>query len=181
VVALVAPALSDTAHASFFMNALVAGNSFARRWPRTELAPAPFQYSLLDDPALMRVYPPVTGSDVRASRIREQYQEALLALTKSTISFNDYQQLRDNVLWLLGGPLSADLLDRSRTDSGVLAAVSTTSAMRMLWGGETFWSDYLARFSTIDHPEFSRWAEYFRAPEHQVQLMFVPSYLHKKG
>ena len=181
VVAILAPALSDTAHPSFFLHALLAGSSVTRRWGRTEWIPSPFQYSLLDEPELVRFYPPVTPSDVDSSRIREEYREGLLALSQSTISFEEYRDLLDSVRWLLGGPLNANLRRRSRADSGVLAAISTTSAMRALWGSDEFWSSYLARFSAIDHPAFARWISYFFDPERQVQLIFVPPFLHKKG
>ena len=52
--------------------------------------------------------------------------------------------------------------------------------MRELWGGEAFWAPYRERFIAVDRPVFARWSDYFLSPAHQVQLMFVPSYLMTK-
>ena len=81
------------------------------------------------------------------------------------------------MMWMLGGPLDSELRRRAATDPGVLAAISTTSAMRALWGGEAFWSNYLARVSAIDHAAFSRWLAYFKGQDHQIQLIFLPEFL----
>ena len=173
-IGLLAPPLADSSHASFFMNALVAGASVSSRWGRTSHAPSAFHYSLLDDPTLVRFYPPLTSSDLDSLRIREEYQEALLAASRSTISFDAFSDLHDGVRWMLGGPLTQALLKRAHEDAGILATLSTTAATRELWGGEPFWSEYRRRFDAADRPEFGRWAEYFRSPDHQVQLMLFP-------
>jgi len=177
VVGLIAPALSDTTHPSFYLNTLIAGAALTGRWGRSDLIPSPFQYSLFDDPALVRFYPPVTPADVDSGRIHEEYQDGLQEFSKSTITADDLRRLRESMMWMLGGPLDSELRRRAATDPGVLAAISTTSAMRALWGGEAFWSNYLARVSAIDHAAFSRWLAYFKGQDHQIQLIFLPEFL----
>src|SRR5438093_1542124 len=61
VVGIIAPALTDTAHPEFYLNALVIGSLCKDQWD----PPAPplttrFKYSALDDPDLVRIYPPVS-------------------------------------------------------------------------------------------------------------------------
>lgn len=180
VIGIITPALADTAHPSFYLHSLLVGGHMTQTWGRTDQIPSPFQYSLLDDPELLRLYPPVTPSDLDSSRIREAYNEGILALSRSTITYEEYSQLHESVMWMLGGPMNADLGRRSRTDPGVLAVLSTTAAMRELWGGEAFWTSYRERFLAVKRPEFARWADYFVSPSHQVQVVFVPSYLMPK-
>lgn len=180
VIGLIAPALADTAHPSFFLHSLLVGGHLTKAWGRSDDLPSRFQYSLLDDPELMRIYPPVSPSDLDSARIREAYVEGILALSRTTITYEQYSQLHDSVLWMLGGPMNSDLRRRSRTDSGVLAALSTTAAMRELWGGEAFWTPYRERFVAIERPAFARWSNYFLSPTHQVQLIFAPDYLMPK-
>ncbi len=180
VIGIIAPALSDTSHPSFFVNAMVVGSLLTARWGRSDAFPARFQYSLLDDPDLVRLYPPVTPSDLDSTRIREEYGEGLLDLAKSTMTFDQFSTLHDGVVWLLGGPLPPELARRAATDSGVLATLSTTAAMRVLWGGDAFWTAYRNRYLAIDRPAFARWADYFRDSRHQAQFIFVPDYLTKK-
>jgi len=177
VIGIITPALSDTSHPSFYMHSLLVGGSMTAAWGRTKLIPQPFVYSLLDDPEMLRLHPPIMPSDFDSTRIREAYFESILALSKADITYEEYAQLHGSVLWMLGGPMNSDLRRRARTEPGVLAALSTTAAMRELWGGEAFWSKYLERFNAVDRPSFGRWSEYFLSPEHQVQLMFVPSWL----
>ena len=177
VIGLIAPALSDTTHPSFYMHSLLVGAHLIRGWGRSEQIPSPFQYSLLDDPEMLRFYPPITPSDVDSLRIRESYNEGILALSRTAITRDEYSQLHASVVWMLGGPMNLDLRPRARTDPGVLAALSTTAAMRELWGGEAFWAPYRERFIAVDRPEFARWSDYFLSPGHQVQVMFAPEYL----
>ncbi len=174
VIGLIAPALADTSHPSFYLHSLLVGGHMINGWGRTQQIPSPFQYSLLDDPEMLRFYPPVTPSDMDSTRIREAYNEGILALSKTTITYEEYSQLHGSVMWMLGGPMNADLRRRARTDPGVLAALSTTAAMRELWGGEAFWASYRERFLAIDRPVFARWADYFMSPTHQVQVIFAP-------
>jgi predicted Zn-dependent peptidase len=177
VVGIVAPALGDTAHPSFFLNAMVLGSLVTERWGRSDAVPNPFRYSLLDEPDLVRIYPPVTASDVDSSRVRQEFEEALLGASKASISVEDFAGLHDNVVWMLGGPLTPDLRRRVTADSGLLAALSSTAAMRELWGGEALWGDYLARFTRIGRPEFARWSAWYREPSHLAEMMVVPAYL----
>src|SRR5258705_3024166 len=79
VVATSGPALTDSLHAGFFLGMLFTGAGFNTSWgaPTPPLA-ARFQYSLLDDPELVRFYPPVrsdaTDPDLLAGAVYEQLQ-----------------------------------------------------------------------------------------------------------
>ncbi len=175
VVGLIAPALDDTTHPSFFMNSLVIGSLLTRRWGRSPDVPSPFRYSLFEDPTLVRIYAPLTPSDVDSSVVREEYSMALMEAISASIKPEEFGDLHDGVVWLLGGPLNADLRSRVASDAGVLVTLSTTAATRELWGGESFWSAYRDRFDRQNRPAFGSWARYFVEPSHQVQILAVPA------
>ncbi|MCE9626519.1 MAG: hypothetical protein K8R56_01210, partial [Candidatus Eisenbacteria bacterium] len=79
VVASAAPALTDSLHPGFFLGMLITGGGLTKSWgPPTPPLAARFQYSLLDEPEIVRFYPPVrsdaTDPDLLSGALFEQFQ-----------------------------------------------------------------------------------------------------------
>jgi hypothetical protein len=83
-------------------------------------------------------------------------------------------RVRDNVRWLIGGPIPSELLGRMRRDPAGLGTVSNGLATRAVWHGDAFWAKYLESFETIKlgHTYFY---EYLVDPAHQTALLLTPT------
>ncbi len=172
VIGIITPALSDTLHPSLFLHSIMIGSAFSARWPRTKVIPSRFQYSIIDDPELVRIYPIVTASDYEIGIIRESYLEAMLAMTQSQIRPEEFYSLQAGVRWLIGGPMTRDMRQRMATDRGLLMTLATSAATRELSGGEDFWREYRRRYDLIERPNLAQWADYFTTPANMAQLMY---------
>lgn len=176
VIGLFAPSLSDSMHPSFYLGMMVFGTQAKRTWG----APTPpvqsrFQYSILDDPALVRVYPKV-AVDTRDPKVpQEEVSWTAKELGGMTVKLEDYDDLRHSVMWILGGPLPSELLKLVRRNPQALNTLSNTMATRELWGGEAYWAGYRARFNPRVVPGFERWARALASPRNEAVLMFVPA------
>ena len=176
VLGLIAPALSDTLHPSFYMALLVLGGQAKVSWgPPPRPLVTRFQYSLLDDPGFARFYPPADPQQAPDPRspaaILKQTIEDLLdgAILRET-----YDGIRHNLLWMLGGPMPRTLVDGVRQDPAALNVLCTSLASQALWGNEVFWAEYRRRFDTSVSPAFDFWADWLRDPRHQATLLLVP-------
>jgi hypothetical protein len=175
-VGLFAPALTDTTHPGFYMSMLLLGAQVKLLWatPDPPLETR-FRYMLLDDPRFVRFYPelqPGDDADPRSplARLDTLVIEMLDALTPPGV----FDYLRQNVLWLLGGPLPRGLLDGMRDDPAALNVLSATTASRALWGDEAFWSGYRLRFGAHDSTYASHWNRLLRDPRLRASLLVVP-------
>jgi hypothetical protein len=91
-----------------------------------------------------------------------------------TVLRGEYDELRYNVLWLLGGPMPRHVLAEVRGDGPSLNSVCNNLAARELTGGETFWTRYRQRFLNMGEPGLARWSRYIYNPDHQAVLLFTP-------
>lgn len=176
VVTSAAPALTDSLHPGFFLGMLVTGAGLTQSWgPPAPPLVARFQYSLLDEPELVRFYPPVradaTDPDLLAGAVFEQFQ----VVGGQLVTLGIMNRLRDNVLWLVGGPIPGDILGRLRRDPSGLGSLSSGLVTRALWHGDAFWNDYRERFETIKlgHSYFYEWLV---DPAHQSTLLLTPAH-----
>ena len=173
VVGIIAPALTDTTHPEFYLNALVIGSLCKDVWD----PPAPplttrFKYSVLDDPDLVRFYPPVSASTTESRLVPEEY---LLTIREMPTPGDDvYASIRLGVGWLLGGSLPFDALKRARTQPGTLLLLSTSMASRALAADDGFWADYRRRLEQTDGSSFDAWRNYFLALNHRASVLFSP-------
>ena len=171
---IIAPALSDTTHPSFYMTMLLIGMRANGAWNEPgRPSISRFQYSILDDPDVVRLYPPALGAGWRIEHMLLHMNGLVNAYDSSPISLEQVQQVRTGVEWLLGGPLPRTLAAKVRTDRSVLYRLCSAAATRELWGGESFWTDYRARFDP-ERSAGSDWAGYLRDPNHQFYLMYEP-------
>ena len=176
VLGLMAPALSDSLHPSFYMALLVLGGQARESWgqPSRPLVTR-FQYSLLDDPGFARFYPPTDPqrpADPRGpAATLNQLVEDLLA---GAIPREVYDGLRHNLLWMMGGPMTQELLDGMQQDPAALNVLCNSLASQTLWGNEVFWAGYRRRFGTSGSRGFDSWANWLRDPRYQATLLLGP-------
>src|SRR2546422_949061 len=76
--------------------------------------------------------------------------------------------------WLLGGPLPPEIFERVLREPGVLHTLATGAAVRELWGGEPFWSEYRGRFRWAVAMRYPDWDTRMTDPKYPANLLFVP-------
>jgi hypothetical protein len=171
---ILAPAIDDSLHPSFYFSMLVLGTQSSRAWGKTEPPlSSRFQYSLFDDPEMARFYPPIANGAVEPATLFKSFRDAAEALENSIITPDVETPMIRGVIWLLGGAMSPELLARAARDPSVLGTLSTNQAVRELWGGEAFWSRYRARFMAHQRP-FRGWMDYLFDSSHRVGLVLTP-------
>ena len=175
VVGLIMPALQDSTHPAFTMDLLLAGAHCVNRWgPPDPPLTSRFQYSIFDDPELARFYPPVAPGETDPAALEVELVNSLNELNGLTISRVSYETVWRGVDWLLGGPLGPGIIGRVLGEPGALHTLCSGMAVRELWGGEAFWSQYRKRFEQaidVDHPD---WLGRMTSRQYLVNLLFVP-------
>ena len=168
------PALSDSLHPAFYLGMLITGPALTHAWGAAKQPlTTRFQYSLLDEPELVRFYPPVAAGIHDPERVAGALHEMLVVVGGQQVVGTMMNRVKRSVRWLLGGELPSELRERMQSQAGGLGTLSNNMATRALWRGDAFWKDYLARFDRIalGHSYFYDW---ITAPEHQVVLLLTP-------
>src|SRR5262249_43695567 len=176
VVAVASPALTDSLHPAFYLGMLITGPGVINSWGQpTPPLVSRFQYSIFDEPEVVRFYPPVradaTDPDVLAGALYEQLQ----VVGGQMVDAQVLDGVRRSVRWLLGGEIPVEIMPRMHREPGALATLSNGIAARALWMGDRFWADYLRRFDTsrIGHSYYYEWVA---DAKHQVTLLFTPAH-----
>jgi hypothetical protein len=175
VVGLIAPALEDSTHPAFYMELALVGGHCVKRWgpPEAPLTTR-FNYSLYDDPDLARFYPPVGPAETDPALLRISFVNTLNELSSMKVTPLSYYALWRALDWLLGGPIPIEIFDRVLREPGALHTLATGTAVRELWGGEPFWSQYRERFQRAVGTPYPEWYRRLLAPQYMVNLLFVP-------
>ncbi len=167
-----APALEDSLHPSFYLGMLVMGAWCNDHWgkPSAPLTTR-FQYSLYDEPDLVRFYPPL--SEPAAAAVTRVFGEAAETFRGTSTPMQVLDQFRASVGWVLGGPLPPSIRRRATVEGGPLGTLATTTAIRTLWRGDEFWGTYARRFfeTPIAPSAFMGWVT---DPRNQLVLVFRP-------
>jgi Peptidase M16 inactive domain len=176
VVGIIAPALDDTLHPSFYLNALLIGSNFNQVWLREQEGslPSRHHYAIFDEPDLMRIFPPGRDDITDANAVARQMEQTLNGFSALIVTSEPYEELRASVVWLLGGPLPPEMASRARNEPALLHTMARAQAGRALWGGERFWADYRRRFESEPAGHLGTWLAWFKDPKHQVKLLMVP-------
>jgi hypothetical protein len=175
-VGLLAPALTDSLHPSFYMAMLILGTRAKQVWG-VALRPLTtrFQYGLLDEPELARFYPRLhPKSPGGPEELRRAFDRMAGDLLEMMVTPEIYAEYRHNLLWMLGGPMGRAVLASVRSDPAALNFLNVSIASRALWGSEEFWAEYRDRFGAPDSPDFLSWGEWLLDPAHRVRLLLVP-------
>jgi hypothetical protein len=173
---ILAPALDDSTHPTFFLVSLILGAKTGELWGEA-LPPlgTQFQYSVLEDPDLARFYPPLANSRPSADMVGMSFNHSLGDNDNLVVSDDLIEKLRNGIGWLLGAPLRDTQLDRMRVNTTTLILCSTQMAERELRGGEAFWKVYRRRLEEAGAPDLVFWLARLRNPKYQVQLLYLPS------
>lgn len=171
---LLAPALTDTLHPSFYLMALVLGSQANGMWNDPAFAEqSRFRYSLLDDPDVVRFYPPSTSEVFSPQQMSILMGSLVTGYSKMSVEMAQVMRIHDAVVWLLGGPMVKPLAERVRTDHALLYRVCSADATRELWGGEAFWSEYRRRFDPTAGGG-GAWGPYLEDPAKRFLLLYAP-------
>jgi len=177
VVGVLAPALGDSLHPSFYLTTLIIGRYCEMQWG-APLPPLPgrSRYPILADPQVAQFFPPIRPDETDADRVGLSQQSAVEGLAAATIDPDAVREVRDKHLWILGGPMAPSMLDHIRTSAGTLNTLASTLAVRALWGNEEFWARYRERFMDPDAIDAKRWVSYFQvAGDRVVRLLLTPA------
>jgi hypothetical protein len=174
VVGVIAPALDDSLHPSFYLASLFAG-AFMSEVAGKPTPPlrARFQYSILDEPDLARLYPDVDPQETNAVAVAMSFNQSLELLSSQMIGKDLMNTVRTGVDWILGGPLPPGLLGQARIQPGSLAPLAGGMATRAIWRGDDFWDRYRLAFETtpLAPSIFFAW---MASTEHQSVLLLTP-------
>ena len=176
VVGIIAPPLTDPRHPSFYLSSMILGSHFSQAWAPADqptAAPSPvFHYALFDEPDLVRLFPPgaATTEDLGTA-----VKLAVSELRSMVIPNEAFDQMRQGLTWLLGGPMTELQLGRTRTDASALHTLSRSMAGRELFGGEAMWAPYREQFAQLPPGDLQAWMDYYLEPEHQVRLIAAPN------
>lgn len=171
---ILGPALTDTLHPSFAIHAMLLGSFCRQRWgPATPPLTTRFDFSLLDDPEVVRLYPPISPDPNDKTPVVEEFHYTL-AEVPVQLERDSYTDALDNVTWLLGGPMPDPVVLRMRREPGALYTLASGMGAREQWGDASFWSQYRRRFDAAAGRDLPNWRVYFGTLEHIVQLRLVP-------
>jgi hypothetical protein len=176
VLALRAPALTDTLHPSFYLAMLILGGQAKLDWGRPDPPlTARFQYAMLDDPDFVRFYPalgphPAADPEVLSNAFDEMWNNLFdMLILKDT-----YDEYSSGVMWLLGGPLQPPVREAVARDPAALNLLCTSIASRALWGSDAFWADYRGRFAPEGFRDIRYWKDWLADPRHRARLLAIP-------
>jgi predicted Zn-dependent peptidase len=174
-VGVFAPALDDTTHPTFFLVAMILGAKTGEMWG-VQLPPltSQFQYSVIEDPDLVRFYPPLTAGQNSPNMVGLAFTHTLGDADNLVVSDELLAKIRDGVGWLLGAPLTDNQLDRMRVNSTTVILCSEQMAERELRGGEAFWRVYRQRLEDAGAPDLVFWLARFRNPANQAGVLLTP-------
>lgn len=174
-IGILGPALTDSLHPSFALHALLLGSFCRNRWGAAD-APLTtrFDYALLDDPEVARLYPGVSPDPYDKTAVTEELYYTL-AEVPVQLEREAYDDGIKNLGWLLGGPMPEALVQRMRKDGGALYTLASGMGARAQWGDDAFWAEYRRRFERAAGRDLPYWRNYFGATEKMVQLRLVPA------
>jgi hypothetical protein len=175
-VGIIAPAITDSLHPSFYLNSLVIGKFCQDTWgPPAPPLTSRFRYPVFADAQLAQFFPPVPPGETDADQLGVVFQDMMERMASSVIGREPFDEARSDNQWLFGGTLAPKFLERMRNHSGPLHTLGSTLAVRALWGSEEFWAEYLARFTDPNATHGDVWSDYFKDPHRIVRLLLTPA------
>lgn len=172
---VIAPALDNPSHPEFFLHAVLIGAVFSTSWgPPKPPLDAWFEYAVLDEPDLMCMYPPLPPDANSPAAVNDAIEGVMRGLMPNSVPLHHLQSVKDGVMWLVGGPLPADMGRSVARTPGIIYQLGASLAAREMTGGEVFWSAYRHRLSNV-WMDLRAWRKYFELPQHQVRVIAVPA------
>jgi peptidase M16-like protein len=175
VVAVLAPALSDTLYPSYFLAMLMISQHTADKWgPALPPLTTRFSYPVLDDPTMARFYPKLDANQKDLQALGEEFANTQDELAGMIVTAGAEQAVINSAQWLLGGPMPLQLVDRIRADPAALNEVCVDDALRGLLGSDGFWAEFRERLNPMRVPGPSNWNDYVSDPTHLARVLLVP-------
>jgi len=171
---VLAPALTDSLHPSFYLNTLVMHSYFDEIWRSDTDNGTHFFYALIDEPDLARIVPPPNPKNATVEALSFMIEGSVAGLFREVITQEDYDVVRNRALWIVGGAMVSSMLVQARTQPAQWHTLARSMAARELRGGEAFWSNYRRRFETQRIGALDTWGNYYASREKQVRLLVVP-------
>lgn len=173
---VIAPALTDSLHPSFYLNTLLLNGYFDEIWrsDKDPVAGTHFFYALLDEPDLVRIVPPPNDKNTTTEGLAFMIQGSVAGLFREVITHEDYEALRNHSLWVLGGAMDSSMKAQSLRQAAPWHTLARSMAVRELRGGEAFWAEYRRRFESLQPGGIERWGNYYATPDKQVRLLVLP-------
>jgi hypothetical protein len=176
IVGVIAPAITDSLHPSFYFNALLIGRYCEQNWGKAPAPlPARFRYPIFADPQIAQYFPPLRPDETDADQLGVTMQDEVERLSGSIVDPDILSEVRVNHAWILGGPMTPPLRARAREHPGTLHTLASTLAVRALWGSDGFWNLYLMRFLDPRGPGGERWSSYFQSPDKVIRVLLAPA------
>lgn len=174
VLGIVAPALDDSLHPSFYLAGLMVGlklRTASGNPPPTQ--PGRFQFSVYDEPELLRLYPDVPATETSPAALGDAFDVIAEGIGREIVSIDAMDNVRRGWDWLLGGPMPDRVRQQAVGTPGMLAPLTAGMVTRALWRGDAFWELYRRRFerTTVAPSLFLTWMS---DPTHQARLLLVP-------
>lgn len=172
VVAILAPALTDSLHPYFTAFTLSAGSQMNAVWGK----PSPpltlrFQYSIATDPEIARFYPPLGKTQLDPAAV---LSSAFDGVGNTIVEPNSVAKAAESLVWLLGGPMPPELLKRATTDPTVVHTLATTLASLEHYGDAAFWTRYRQRLMRAVTLDVSPLFRYYDDAHRQVTFVMMP-------
>jgi hypothetical protein len=171
---ILAPALTDSLHPSFYLNTLVMHSYFDQIWRSDTDNATHFFYALIDEPDLARIVPPPNPKNATTEALSFMIEGSVAGLFREVITQEDYDVVRNRALWIVGGAMDSSMLVQARTQPAQWHTLARSMAARELRGGEAFWSNYRRRFETQRIGGLDTWGNYYATREKQIRLLVVP-------
>ncbi len=175
-IGILAPALSDSSHPSFYMAAMVFGSLCQETWNQGAAQGASrFQFALVDEPELFRLFPDVPKTEGDPGRLVSTLRLATDILPTLTIPDDEFDQMRSSMTVVLGGPMPRAQRTALATNPGLLHSLARSQAACELRMDPGFWERYRRSLETVHPGSVSHWKDWFEAPAHQVVLLLTPN------
>ena len=174
-IGVIAPAVSDTSHPYFYLASMVLGSLAEEAWnAKAPQAGSRFQFALVDEPELFRLFPPVPKTETDPGRLVYLLRVQANELPLLMIPGDSFDRLRSSMVTRLGGPMPAGQFAALGGNPGVLHSLARGQAACELRMGPAFWERYRQVLVRI-HPSYvQRWREWFDTPRNQVVLLMAP-------
>jgi hypothetical protein len=175
ILGVIAPAITDSTHPGFYLGVVLLGTLAKDAWGDPKPLSTRFQYSIFSDPDLALFYPEMRRRFPEPDELGAALDALSSRLLGTIVDASTYEDLRDNLAWQFGSPMSKRLLRRMQTESPALQTLAKATALRSLWMGEDFWAGYLERLNRELAGAYDRISTYVIDPAHQVRLVIRPT------
>jgi hypothetical protein len=172
---ILAPALSDSSHPSFYLAAMVLGSMCQSMWNQnTPSGGSRYQYALVDEPELFRLFPDIPRTEGDPGRLVYTLRLATDVLPTLVIPDDDFDQMRRSMTTVLGGPMPRAQRQAVNNNPGMLHSLARGQAACELRMGPAFWERYRESLDRVHTSMVSVWKDWFESPAHQVVLLMTP-------